>query len=651
MDVFALSLLLKVEGEMAVEQSLRRLRTAMNTTETEAKGLDRSMMALGGALKGIAAGIGVATVLAKIAAETSDAEYNAAQLNTALRSTRGIARQSAEALNEHAQALARVSVFDDDAITGAQALLLTFTQIRGPVFRDATKAILDVAQAMGTDLRSATIQVGKALNDPILGMTALSRAGIQFTEAQKEAVKQLVETNRLVDAQRIILGELETQFGGSAAAARNTFGGALRALGNELGNLLTLSNDLSTNWLVRFINTLNDAIVSINRELAILGSSVELGVTKVTDAYRKLRAMVTMNAQEFAYFSKSLDDNRRRLEEQNLALRGLDRFGNVLDTTAASSEKAATFMQRMTGSTLAGASAFGLMGDAALRAGQYMQFLTKPSAAAGAGPEIDWDAREKEFDKWMATYREKQRTMARDALAARNIGTVTRDVVAPPAAMTTIGAGAAASMREQVRQSMAVTGKVVDDELATQMKDVRDTFSRGFAEALGAGLANGFQVALSSKSISQGFKALTGTIFSSFGNLLVQFGVKALIASEAIQRMFGFLFTPGPQSALAAAAIIAIGAGLQAAGQGILSSAARGGGSSPIGSYVTGNPAPGGMMGQQLIFGPTSAASASNVSAAAPVNVTIIGTNDPQAQRQMQELIRNAQRRGGITIV
>lgn len=650
MDVFALSLLLKVEGEMAVEQSLRRLRTALNSTETEAKGLDRSMVALGGALKGIVAGIGVAAVLNKIMTETRDAGFEVAQLNAALKSTRGIAGQSADALNEHALALSKVSVFDDGVVTQAQALLLTFTQIRGPIFKDATQAILDVAQAMGTDLRSATIQVGKALNDPILGMTALARSGIQFTEAQKEVIKELVETNRVADAQRVILAELETQFGGSAAAARNTFGGALAGLTNEINNLLTVSNELGNNWLVKFINKLGDAVASVNRQLTILGSSVELGTTKVSDAYRKLRAMVTMNAEEFAYFSKSLDDNRRRLEEQNLALRGLDRFGNVLDTTAASSERAGAYIARMTGSTLAGASAFGLMGDAALRAGQYMQFLTKPSAAAGVAPEIDWDAREKEFDKWMASYREKQRTMARDALAARNIGSVTRDIVAPPAPITEIGAGAAAAMRASVRSSVSVTGKIVNDELATQMQDVRDTFSRGFAEALGAGLANGFQVALSSKSISQGFKALTGTIFSSFGSLLVQFGTKALIANEAIQNMFKFLFTPGPKSAIAAAAIIAIGAGLQAAGQGILSSAAKGGGSAPVGSFVTGNPAPGGMMGPQMVFGGTMAGQSGSIAAATPVNVTIIGPNDPSAQRQMQELIEKANRRGNTRV-
>ncbi|MDD5049616.1 MAG: phage tail tape measure C-terminal domain-containing protein, partial [Methanoregulaceae archaeon] len=97
---------------------------------------------------------------------------------------------------------------------------------------------LDVATALKTDLKSAALQVGKALNDPVLGMTALSRSGIQFSEAQKEVVKELVKTGDTVGAQKIILKELETQFGGSAEAARNTLGGALASLKNAFGDLL-----------------------------------------------------------------------------------------------------------------------------------------------------------------------------------------------------------------------------------------------------------------------------------------------------------------------------------------------------------------------------------------------------------------------------
>jgi hypothetical protein len=102
---------------------------------------------------------------------------------------------------------------------------------------------MDLATAMGTDLKSAALQVGKALNDPVLGMTALSRSGIQFTDAQKDIVKGMVATNDIAGAQAIILAELDKQFGGSAAAARDTLGGAFSALGNAFGDLFEVSKD------------------------------------------------------------------------------------------------------------------------------------------------------------------------------------------------------------------------------------------------------------------------------------------------------------------------------------------------------------------------------------------------------------------------
>jgi hypothetical protein len=132
----------------------------------------------------------------------------------------------------------RVTTYGDETVMTAQAMLLTFTKIGKETFPDALEATLNVATAMGTDLKSAALQVGKALNDPVQGITALTRAGIQFTDGQKDVIKELVETGRTAEAQRMILGELETQMGGAARAARNTLGGAIAGLKNAFGDLL-----------------------------------------------------------------------------------------------------------------------------------------------------------------------------------------------------------------------------------------------------------------------------------------------------------------------------------------------------------------------------------------------------------------------------
>ena len=47
--------------------------------------------------------------------------------------------------------------------------------------------------------------VGKALNDPLKGLTALSRIGVQFTAQQQEQIKAMVEVGDVAGAQKIIL--------------------------------------------------------------------------------------------------------------------------------------------------------------------------------------------------------------------------------------------------------------------------------------------------------------------------------------------------------------------------------------------------------------------------------------------------------------
>jgi hypothetical protein len=204
-------------------------------------GMSAKMVVAAAAAAALAAALAAGKFLNKFVDATVTAEAAQAQLGAAITSTGGAAGKSVADLNAHAAALQKVTNFGDEAINSMQGLLLTFTQIKGDQFDAATKATLDLATAMGTDLNSAALQVGKALNDPILGMTALSRSGIQFTEAQKEMVKGMVDANDTIGAQTIILAELEKQFGGSAEAARDTLGGALASLRNAFGDLFELS--------------------------------------------------------------------------------------------------------------------------------------------------------------------------------------------------------------------------------------------------------------------------------------------------------------------------------------------------------------------------------------------------------------------------
>lgn len=175
---------------------------------------------------------------------TISQERALAQVEARIKSTGGAAGLTAPQLAGMASSLQSVTTYADDAVSEMQALLLTFTKVSGDVFPAAQMAILNVATGMGTDLKSAAIQVGKALNDPVQGLTALSRGGVQFSDAQEATIKRMVAMGDVAAAQKVILAELETQFGGAAVAARNTFGGALQALQISFGDLFEVSDGL-----------------------------------------------------------------------------------------------------------------------------------------------------------------------------------------------------------------------------------------------------------------------------------------------------------------------------------------------------------------------------------------------------------------------
>ena len=207
---------------------------------------------------GVAFGAAAVGGLVLTIKNTIEQEKVLAQLEARVRSTGGAAGFTSGALAQMAGDLQKVSTFGDEAIISMQSVLLTFTQVRGDEFKGASQAILDMSTALGMDLKSAALQVGKALNDPIAGVGALARAGVQLTESQKEAVKSLVEVGDVAGAQRVILKELETQFGGAASAARNTLGGALVSLKNAFGDLFEVPSLISPitdeiNRLTRFL--------------------------------------------------------------------------------------------------------------------------------------------------------------------------------------------------------------------------------------------------------------------------------------------------------------------------------------------------------------------------------------------------------------
>lgn len=234
----------KILGDSrSLERALGRSSSATRRFGKESKLGAVGMGLITGAAAGatVAIGAGLSKALRTGISEFQGQARASAQTAAALKSTGGAAGVTQKHIEGVAAALQSQTGLADDAVQGAQNLLLTFTKIgnAGPdkIFDRATRASADLSVALGKDLNGSAMMVGKALNDPLKGVTALGRAGVQFTKGQKETIKSLVETGRVAEAQKMILRELETQVGGSARAFGDSAPGKLAKAQRSFENL------------------------------------------------------------------------------------------------------------------------------------------------------------------------------------------------------------------------------------------------------------------------------------------------------------------------------------------------------------------------------------------------------------------------------
>jgi len=204
----------------------------VRTASRDLDGLERSSKTTSSGLNMVRlAMIGIAAVAARgivrsIIQEQEQLQRNLLRTAQLIETTGRANERSADSMLAQARQIARATLQTTEGVMKAQQTLLTFRNITGDVFDEAIKGAVDLASAMGTDLNSATLQLAKALEDPITGMSALTRSGTVFTQAQRDMVREMVETNRTMEAQQFILGELRSQYGGVAEAEAKGVAGA-----------------------------------------------------------------------------------------------------------------------------------------------------------------------------------------------------------------------------------------------------------------------------------------------------------------------------------------------------------------------------------------------------------------------------------------
>ena len=96
--------------------------------------------------------------------------------------------------------------------------------------------MVDMAAKTGS-LESAALILGKALNDPIGGLGALAKVGVELSDSQTEQIKQFMAVNDVASAQGVILGQVEKTVGGLAEAMGATSEGQMEIFKNQVGEI------------------------------------------------------------------------------------------------------------------------------------------------------------------------------------------------------------------------------------------------------------------------------------------------------------------------------------------------------------------------------------------------------------------------------
>jgi len=262
-----------------------------------------------------AAIITVGAVIRGSIKEAIEAEQGFSKVAQAVKSTGGAAGMTAEQLKALADSLEQATAIDGDEIMNKITLpLLTFTKIAANEMPKAQMAVLNMSRALDIDMKGAALQVGKALQDPTIGLTALRRNGVSFSEDQMKVIKALYETGDAAKAQQLILEELDKEFGGQAEKYATTYAGKLQAFSVAWGNLkeqigggiLPVLSAAAT-WFTKLVDGINGHKTALETEKeAIIGQRVEF--ERLVLIYKDLHLNQNRSKEQNEQYARAIND-------------------------------------------------------------------------------------------------------------------------------------------------------------------------------------------------------------------------------------------------------------------------------------------------------------------------------------------------------
>jgi len=293
-DAFGRSMRGAAQGVAAIDGPLGGVAGRLGAVNGLVTGGNLAWAGLGVAIAGVTA------VMYKGIRAAEEMERQQLKIEALLRATDSASGRTAAQLDAQARSVARNTLASVSGIRDAQGVLLTFRSVQQDVFDKAIVLSQDLAAVMGGDAKSAALQLGKALEEPSTGLTALRRAGVSFTEAEKDQIKAMEDAGQVAEAQRMILAKLEQQVGGAGSAEAGGLTGKVDSLSQSWQEFLEAIGETKTagssiEWLTGAVDNLRRGLAPTDAELQEL-------------EYKKLH-------QKYVIYQRQLADAEREGEK------------------------------------------------------------------------------------------------------------------------------------------------------------------------------------------------------------------------------------------------------------------------------------------------------------------------------------------------
>ena len=340
-----------------------KTRAGLESAKRGLTGLKNEIGTLTGvfsAFAGVAAAAGIAQMFNEAVLATQEFEKSSNRLDAVMKATGGTVGYTREQLEGMAVAMERGTIFSQNEMRDAMSVMTTFKSVQGDTFRQGIELAADMSAVMDQSLKSSVVQLGKALEDPVRGLSALREVGVSFTAQQEQMIKALAESGQKMQAQGIILEALEGQFGGTAGRMKDGIYGAVVATDQAWDRLLvTMGKTAPVRILVEssllsvqtMLDGLNEALEKFNRGIldGPLGAGGKLNQPLDLPANQ---AITEMGTSEIKPQNRAeMEANRLRIKAETEAKRAAEAEARV--KRQAELEKAADEekKQRMTEAT------------------------------------------------------------------------------------------------------------------------------------------------------------------------------------------------------------------------------------------------------------------------------------------------------------